>query len=416
VDNYNVIVVGAGIVGLAIADELAGRGASVLLLERNPECAREASWGNAGIVTPSHCIPTANVGNLKSAARWTITRRGSFSLSVSVGTAILPWTAAFLMSTRPKRVVAGARILHQLASRSLDKYEAIDRLDPELNLTRAGWLQVFDTRHGRLVLERQARFLQPVGVRVEFIGPEDLAALEPMAQGQCIQGAAFLPDDCHLDPSDAALHFLRSARERRAQVATAATVTAIRPTAAGVYVTVNGDAVCRGDTAILAAGVSTRELVRMLGLSLPLLPGIGHSITLHGVPVLPLHPLMLAEEHVTLTPMRDSLRITGGLDIASPGQSPSRSRLEQIRRGVARYLPSLRLDGGIDWHGSRPMSPDGLPIIGRLQRFPNVVVATGHGTLGVTLAPITADLVRQSIENGVREPELRLLSPARFGI
>jgi D-amino-acid dehydrogenase len=414
----DLIVIGAGIIGVAIAANLASDRTDVLLLERNSQAGQEASWGNAGMVTPSFCVPTTNWDNLKEAARWLVTGRGSFSVSPRIGLAILPWSARFLMSTRAVKVERGARVLHELALRSSRSYVDLASRHPQLGLSQQGWLYLFKTEKSLGQAQRQADFLRSLGVRVTMVDAEQVQDYEPAVPEAGLSGAAFYPDDAHLDPSRAVECLLDAARIRGVELRTGVTVVALRPVANGVRVVTASGSAYEADAVVVAGGALTPQLLRSIALRLPIIPGTGHSITIPAPPGGPSRPLMLAEQHVSVTPMGKTLRLTGGLDIAGWQDQPHVKRLQLIRSAAADYLPRLSLTGGSQWHGYRPMSPDGLPIVGRLSRNSNVLVATGHGTLGVTLAMVTADLVRQTLGGGAEfsRVELDAVSPRRFGL
>jgi D-amino-acid dehydrogenase len=158
-------------------------------------------------------------------------------------------------------------------------------------------------------------------------------------------------------------------------------------------------------------------LLRRIGRRLPVQPARGHSLTWERPPQAPDLPLMFGEAHVIATPMGPSLRMTTGLDLVGfrPGLDPG--RVAAIRAAAAAYLPDLALPGEPEaWYGFRPLTPDSRPIIGPLRRIPNLVLATGHGQLGITLAPITGELVTAMIRGEAPALDPSPFLPARFGL
>jgi D-amino-acid dehydrogenase len=183
-------------------------------------------------------------------------------------------------------------------------------------------------------------------------------------------------------------------------------------------VLVSGERI-EADTVVLAAGAWTPKLARSLGVRLPVQPAKGYSLTLpssQGSPA-PTLPMILAEEKVTLTPLAGHLRFAGTLALAGYDPSVDVRRAEPIRAQVLRYLPHLSPEDVRRtpvWSGFRPASPDGLPLVGRLRTAPGVVVASGHGMMGVTLAPATGRLVADLLTGSPPVVDPVPLDPNRF--
>jgi D-amino-acid dehydrogenase len=159
------------------------------------------------------------------------------------------------------------------------------------------------------------------------------------------------------------------------------------------------------------------SLLRRIGRRLPVQPARGHSLTWERTAGAPNLPLMFGEAHVIATPMGHNLRMTTGLDLVGfrPGLDPG--RVATIRSAAAAYLPGLDLPGEPEaWYGYRPLTPDSRPIIGPLRRIPNLILATGHGQLGMTLAPITGDLVSAMLRGEAPALDPSPFLPARFGL
>ena len=167
------------------------------------------------------------------------------------------------------------------------------------------------------------------------------------------------------------------------------------------------------EVVVLAAGVWSGQLARTADLRLPLLPAKGYSVTLEHADAQPRCPVMLSEARVAVTPFEDGrLRFAGTLELGAWDTRVSRRRVEAIRRAAEQYL-RVRATGGEVWCGLRPCTPDGLPLVGRVRELANLVVATGHGTLGVSLAPATAELVVAAALDGGGEG-WEALRPDRF--
>ena len=169
------------------------------------------------------------------------------------------------------------------------------------------------------------------------------------------------------------------------------------------------------DVLLVAAGVSSRALLRPLGIRLPLESAKGYSITATGQGTIPRHALYLGEAKVGCSPFADTVRLGGTFELGAQDLSLSRRRLDAITASAAVYLRDWRPDAAaVEWAGLRPVSPDGLPLIGSLPGQESLFVATGHGMLGVTLAPATAALLTPLVLQGRRSPEIEPFRPDRF--
>ncbi|MEX0787850.1 MAG: FAD-binding oxidoreductase, partial [Anaerolineales bacterium] len=170
------------------------------------------------------------------------------------------------------------------------------------------------------------------------------------------------------------------------------------------------------DHYVVCAGAWSARVLRRAAGWIPIEPGRGNSLTFDDAPVVPRLPLLFAEQHVVATPMDTRLRMTTGLELGGFPPSPSDRFLKVIRRAASEGLPSSSAWGGRDaWAGLRPMTPDGLPIIGPLRRLPNLHLASGHGTLGVVLAAVTGKVVAEMVQRGAVPGAIEPLLPSRFG-
>lgn len=387
----HVVVAGGGVVGWAVALAVAEAGYPVTVVD--PGRGGSASVGNAGLLVPSYCLPTPSPAELWQGLRLLGRRRGGVALHQ-------PWrpsTAGFLtrlLVATPRRGAAGtAQRLHALATRSRARYDQLAAADPSLELRTTGWLWVAEAEPTWRAARRRAARLSRVGVRVEELTPDAARDREP-ALGGPVAGALHFPDDASVDPA-----LLLAALQRRAVALGATTVrgTVERPVRRGGRLvgvaTSAGDV--RADQAVLAVGAGSHEVGRRFGLRLPVLAGCGWSVTLPFADHPLVVPLDLLDGHVVVSPQPGRVRLTTGMELGGrPDGCVPAAAVTALRAAAERALPVLREAGsGTTWRGARPMTPHGLPIVRTARRDPNLHVATGHGTLGVTLAAGTAELV-----------------------
>jgi D-amino-acid dehydrogenase len=425
--TYDVAIIGGGAVGVATAHALASSGARVVLLERG-ELGRGCSYGNAGMVTPGHSLPLATPRALRQGLRWLLSGKGPFSVRLRADLALARWLLRYVGACRAAVMRVTIPALHNLAAASLARYQTLAGELPSFHFERRGWLYVYRSPDALAAEVAEATELRASGARWEAVDAAGLRELCPLLSEQVV-GGIYYPDEAHVQPYAAVCSLAQRAREHGADLRegtatlslpmTGGRVTAVR--AAGESLNVGW--------CVLAAGAETPRLLRQLasgadgrallglGRRLPIQPAKGHSLTWPKPGNAPDLPLMLGEPHVIATPMGPNLRMTTGLDLVGfkPGLDPR--RVHAIRAAAGDYLPGVEFtDEPEAWHGYRPLTPDSRPIIGPVQSIPNLILAVGHGQLGITLAPITGALVAALIRGEPAPVDPAPFLPARFGL
>jgi D-amino-acid dehydrogenase len=246
----------------------------------------------------------------------------------------------------------------------------------------------------------------------EIVDRARIAALEPDLTLRAVGGVLY-PLDAHVTPHRLHAALTRLVSERGGEFAWGAEATGWRTegrTVRAIRTTVGEIA---ADEFVAASGAWTARLLRPLGLRLSLMPGKGYSLTVPTPRQRPRRSILLQEARVAVTPMGDSLRVGGTMEIGAFGEGINPPRIEGIVRSFTRYFTAFVPDDFAaipPWSGLRPLSHDGLPYIGRFPRYSNLAVATGHAMLGVSLAPITGRLIAQLLSG---EPTSIDLSPFR---
>ncbi len=415
--DRDIIVVGGGTVGACCALELARAGATVTLLEKEPQiCPPESgAHANCGLLVPSHVTPLAAPGVLGQGLRWMLDASSPFYIAPRPSPALVRWLWLFRAACSTERADAAAptlRALHETSARLHDELAA--EHGEEWLFHHDGELQVFETAAGLAAAAEDVERARALGVRVEDVGAEGARHLFPGLRCE-LAGAFFFPEDGHLDP----LRFTRTVAALAAAagvtVATGAEVLALEPAPSGVRaVTTRG-----GFTAsqlVLAAGAWTPQLTRGLGLRLPIEPAKGYSVDVERPAGFPELPLYLGDAHVVLTPLGDTLRLGSTLELSGWDMRVRPKRVANLRRGGERAI-GLPADGPVRqiWRGPRPVTPDGLPVIGRVPGRDRVILATGHCMLGLSLGPVTGRLVAQLASGARPEIDLAPLEVQRFG-
>lgn len=407
--RVDVAVVGGGVQGLCVAIEVARSGRRVVVFDRFG-FDRGTSHGNAGLLCPSYVTPIASPRALLAALGWLARGEGPFSLAQPPWQAAMaPWLARFLLACCSTRLPEFTRQLADFAARSIEWYVDFAARSPDFGLQRRGWLYVYATPHGLAEGSRHAGRMRAAGVVADVLSADDARGLEPALEGSI--GAVHYPGDAHLDPDALITAAVVHARTLGVELASDTTIESLSPLPTGVRIKSADGKTLEADYAILACGAETPRLARTIGAKLAILPARGHSATLSLKDSLRF-PLLLAEAHLVVTPMPTRVRMTGGLELGSREPVPDGKRLARMALDAGRYLAKASPRYLDPWVGFRPLTPDGIPIVGSLTGAPRIIVASGHGTLGMTLAPATACAVRRILEGGQGPAAL---SPRRFG-
>lgn len=387
------LVVGAGIVGVSIADALAREGAKVVVIDRGG-IGRGCSEGNAGWVTPCFAMPLPRPGLFWTALRWMADPGSPFYMQPRPTPARLRWLLDFGLSMSNRKFRRGTGPLVELSRYSLDEYARIDRDAPHrLDLNRQGLLMLALTSRGFDAARADAEILSDFGVRGEILEGTDAHRVEPALSGG-LSGAVYYPDEAHLRPLQTVEAIAERARRNGVSFEGLTEVYDFDVSAGRVHEVVTTQGRISPQNVVLATGSWSMALARRLALRVPVLGGKGYSMMAKAPSPAPLIPMMILERKVAITPYGDELRLAGTLELVDGDDSISPRRVESIWQGANAVLP-LTGSPPVDriWRGLRPCTPDGLPIIGRVPALSNLFLATGHAMLGVQTAPATGRLV-----------------------
>ena len=392
--SADVAIVGGGIVGVACARELARRGASVVVLERD-RIGHGCSFGNAGWLTPSQAFPLANPHLLFKSFRWMLDPDSPLYVQPRVDPGYLRWLAGFLLASRRARFERNTEALVTLCRASVDLWEAVaGRSARDFGFARRGLLAVYETAAGFEAAANAIGLVARAGVRAESWTADEVRAREPAIAGPQV-GGYFFPDDAHCEPYGAVCALADEAAADGVRFVEGADVFAIDGAASSrQLITTRGR--FRARQVVLAAGSWSEPLGRLLDLRVPILGAKGYSLLLPRTEPHPSRAIYLTERKIAVTPHADALRIAGTLELVRHDFSVNRRRVDVILRSAAGLLrlgdpPVVREV----WRGLRPCAPDGMPLIGRARGRSDVWLATGHQMTGLKTAPGTGLLLAQ---------------------
>ena len=406
----DVLVVGGGAVGASVAYELARAGARVTVLERDPAPGGGCSYGNAGLICPSHAQPLPGPLALRQGPSWVL-RRDS-PLHMAPRPALAPWLARFARASTAAQAARGAATIRSLSLRSLERHAELART-LDTGFVRGGLLNVYETADGFAFGREEAAANQDAGLRSAVLSGAEVRAREPSLRPG-LAGAVHAPDDAHCEPGRFVDAMVQAATEAGATFLPGVEAFALRRRGRrveGVETTAGPET---AGAVVLAAGSWTPALTRGL-LFVPVEGGKGYHVELDAPPGLPGLPVLAHEPRVVLTPLPGRMRVAGTLDLTGLDMSIDAARVDALVRAAGRIVPALagaRIRGV--WRGIRPCAPDGLPIVGRPERADNLILATAHAMMGLTLAPLTGQLVADLVQGRAARADMAPLSPDRF--
>jgi D-amino-acid dehydrogenase len=416
--SSSILVIGGGPVGVCCAYSLARAGAAVTLIEREHAVCPSvsAAHGNCGLIAPSEAVPLAAPGVLARGMRWMLKSSSPFHVTPRLSPSLVRWLWLFRASCEAAGSQSRMPSLRELHVAGAALHDELGREHGESwGYHRNGLLEICETGAGLEGLAVDVRQARRYGVDAQELAP---AAVHERFPGvRCdVAGGFFFPEDAHLDP----LRFTRAVAELAAaagaDILTGVEALALEASsAAAVRVLTTRGAMDAGQV-VLAAGVWTPALARDLDLRLPVEPAKGYSIDVARPEGFPEVPILLGEASAVLTPLGDTLRIGSTLELSGWDMSVRPQRVAQLQ-GVAARAAGPRAAGPVRrvWRGPRPLSPDGLPFVGRCPGHENVIVATGHCMLGLSLGPVTGRLVAELAGGARPSVDLGPLSPVRFG-
>lgn len=413
-DSSDILIVGAGVIGVCTAYELSKLGQTVTLVDQGDVCAG-SSYGNAGLIVPSHCVPLSEPGIVKQGLNWMLDPESPFYIKPRLDRDLMSWLWKFNRSCTARHVERATPVLREMHLNSLERYAAFAR-HLDFSYEHRGSFYACNTESGLEHKIEDARIAGRTGIRTEILGPEEIAKLIPETRVSAV-GGVYYPEDGHLQPAQFVRALAGEAVANGARIETHCQVLGLSSEGSRVTSVQTTRGVLEADTVILAAGSWSPMVARDLGVKLPIQPAKGYSITFKRPPNCPSLPIMMTEAKVGVTPMADTFRFAGTLELAGLDLSINQRRVDSILNAMPSYFPELSADK-MDlieiWRGLRPCTPDGLPLLGRTEAYDNLIIGAGHATIGISLGPESGKILSQIVMGEETGYDPAALSPDRF--
>ncbi|GAB2495393.1 FAD-dependent oxidoreductase [Promicromonospora xylanilytica] len=397
VRRVDCVVVGAGVVGATITQQLARRGVRVALIDSAPGIGGGCSYANAAIVAPHHVTPLATPALLREAPVQMLRRPPAVRMQPDPS--ILPWAGSLVASAAPRRAHLAGERLSRLAAEStrLHCRLADEGLSPTLRKT--GAIDVY--------------LRPPRRRRADLLSFERLRAIEPSLAP--VAAGTHDAEEWTLESRSYVKAMLDDATRQGADVFFGMSAERLLTEHGRVVGVATDGTTLIADHVILAAGLGSATLAAQAGLHLPLRGGRGYVIDVAAGDHAPTMPVRIKEHRVVVTPLADRVRVCGSIEFGDERRPMDPGRAEALKSVAARVLPGLERAVVIDrWAGERPCTPDGVPVIGRSRTVENLSVATGHGMWGMILAPVTARMITDAVVDGVEPADDAWLGPDRY--
>ena len=410
-ESVEIAVVGAGVVGLTIAHRLASEGREVMLIDPYAP-GSGASYGNAGTIADYAVQPVGTPDVLRALPSLLFNRASPLAILPTGLRSLAPWLLRFARQSLPGAARANAHALADLLADAGGRWQDLAGGIGATDLLQdRGCLYWYQTDQALARARADIVFRRSLGVRVEMLSAPELQTLEP---GLPVTGGggAFFPQALFISDPGAMMARLAQSAAAHGVIPRAARVTGLVRVAGGVRLTGAGLNLC-ARRVVLAAGAHSRDLARQAGDAVPLDTERGYHLEWDMAAPRLTRPVCPTARGFYLCPMQGRLRVAGTVELGGLSAPPSAHRLAQIETGARAIFPDLTAPAR-HWMGFRPSLPDSLPVIGPSSGGAEVIHAFGHGHIGLTLAPVTAELVAQCLTGPADDPRLAAVRPDRF--
>jgi D-amino-acid dehydrogenase len=408
------VVLGSGIQGLSAAYYLAEAGHQVTIIDPHREY-QGASWVNAGYLTPSHIITIANPKTLANGIKWMFRSDSPFYMKPRLSPDFVRWLWEFYRSSTPKKVADAIGPIEQINLFSKECYETLHQSLKmgTFQLDQRGLLMLYKTAAAEKSETAVALRAQSDGLGVSFLDRQGLDRIQPGIHAG-VKGAIHYTCDAHTTPPEI-MTLLMDHLKKKGVCWVEASLDRWEVSNNQIKAVHTKTKAFAADYFVVAAGVWSKDLLKRAGIRLSLEAGKGYSMDVHRPHPIK-YPAILMEPKCAITPMEGWARFAGTMELSGNNHRIRPERVKAIASAVSAYYENFELNTSEMQQarcGLRPLSPDGLPLIGPTKKYPNLMVATGHAMMGWSLGPGTGKLIQQCIDQEPTSIDLKPFDPNR---
>lgn len=413
--SKHIVIIGGGIVGLSTAYFLQKEGHQVTVIDKS-DITSGASFVNAGYITPSHIIPLASPGKITQGLKWMFNSASPFYMKPRLDQDFIKWSWYFKKSSTKEKVEKAIPVIKDINLLSRDLFEAIKASGDlgDFQLERKGLLMLFKTQasydHEMEVAEK-ASFL---GLEVNELDKSKLREIEPNVSIDA-EGAIHYECDGHTTPTEFMPKMLDYLKSVGVKIQTQEEVLDLVVHSGRISEINTSKDRYQADEVILAAGSWSGMLSKKLRIDLPLQAGKGYRINVERPTGIGM-PAILMESNMAVTPMKGFTRFAGTMEFSGMNDIIRQERVEAIAAGAKKFYPELEItteEKADAKTGMRPVTPDGLPYIGKSDNIKNLTFATGHAMMGWSLGPATGKLISEIIDEKRTSMDVSAFNPQR---
>lgn len=394
-----VSIIGGGIIGLCSAYYLAKEGYKVVVFDKS-DMVDGCSYGNAGMIVPSHIIPLAQPGMIAQGIKWMFDSQSPFYVKPRLSWDLVKWGLQFYKNATKQHVEKAIPALCDLSLLSKELYQDLSRENDSFFYEEKGLLMLYKTDKIAEEIHHEGKKAQELGLEVDFLSKEEVAILENGTKTDVIGGVHY-KSDAHLYPQKFMQFLKNELKQMGVEIKYGILVkdVILKSNIIAEIVTDKGNFAT--DEVVLASGSWSPELAKKLNINISILPGKGYSFTLNNQAQKPSIPAILCEGKVAVTPMNNDIRFGGTMEITSTKDTKiNKNRVQGIVNSINEFYPDLNINLPKEeetWYGFRPCTPSGMPIITKDKNIKNLTIATGHAMMGLSLAPATGKIVAELI-------------------
>ena len=413
--SKNIIIIGGGIIGLCTAYYLRREGHQVTILDKS-EMDHGASYVNAGYLTPSHIIPIASPGMMAKGIKWMFNSSSPFYLKPRLNLDFIKWAWQFNASSTRTKVEKAIPLIKDINLLSKELYTQIHESGDlgDFQLVKKGLLMLYKTEKEGLHEKEVSKRAQNEGLEVREPTMKELQNLQPDLSPE-ILGAVHYECDAHTTPDEIMRNLKNYLREQGVIIKTGEEVVDFNLTRSTIAKVITQKNTYTADEIVLATGSWSQDIAKKLNVKIAIQPGKGYSINVYR-PTGVLMPAILMEAKVAVTPMKEFTRFAGTMELSGSNTIINKIRVNAIAKAASDYYEGLQITEKEQTEarcGLRPVSPDGLPYIGRTSKWDNLTIATGHAMMGWSLGPATGKLVSEIISGKKLSMKIEGFAPER---